>query len=238
MNATIKEWKIQKRGDDFMAKVFLGVGHGGKDPGAVGILTEKTVNLEMALACRDVLTRHGVEVMLSRDRDTDDSLQSRIKKCNNFNPDLAIDIHNNAGGGDGFEVYYHFKGGKSLELAQNIESEIKSIGQNSRGCKIKINRDADYFGFIRETNAPAVIVEGVFVDNPNDTEIADTIDEQRRFGIAYAHGILKTLGVTAVNQENKINVYRVQVGAFNDRQNAENMVKNLKDKGFTDAFIV
>ena len=63
-----------------MSKIFLGVGHGGSDPGAVGILTEKTVNLEMALACRDVLTRYGVQVMLSRDRDKDDSLQSRIKK--------------------------------------------------------------------------------------------------------------------------------------------------------------
>ena len=226
-----------------MSKVFLGVGHGGSDPGAVGILTEKTVNLEMALACRDYLEQYGVTVKLSRDRDTDDSLQSRIKKCNEFNPDLAIDIHNNAGGGDGFEVFYHYRGGKSLELAKNMENAVKSIGQNSRGVKTRLNDNkTDYFGFIRETNAPAVIAEGFFVDNPNDAEIGDTIDEQRAFGRAYAVGILKTLGIYTERVENKTqttqNVYRVQVGAFNDRKNAEKLIQELKNKGFKNAFIV
>lgn len=220
-----------------MKKVFLGVGHGGSDPGAVGILTEKVVNLEMALACRAYLVNNGVDVKLSRESDSDDSLNSRIKKCNAYNPDVAVDIHNNAGGGDGFEVYYHAGGGKSLDLAKNIESEIKSIGQNSRGCKIKLdNNKKDYFGFIRETSAPAVIVEGVFVDNPTDAQIADTIDEQRKFGIAYARGILKTLGINTNNQSSEI--YRVQVGAFKDKKNAENFVSELKQKGINDAFIV
>jgi len=223
-----------------MPKVFLGVGHGGRDSGAVGILTEKIVNLEMALACRDYLERYGVTVKLSRDHDTDDSLESRIRKCNEFNPDLAIDIHNNAGGGDGFEIFYHYRGGKSKELAQNIETAVKSIGQNSRGLKTRLNdNNTDYFGFIRETNAPAVIAEGFFVDNPKDAEIGDTIDEQRQFGKAYAEGILKTLGINTERIENKTQpMYKVQVGAFNDRKNAENMLETLKNKGFTDAFIV
>lgn len=226
-----------------MPKVFLGVGHGGKDPGAVGMLTEKTVNLEMALACRDYLINHGVAVKLSRERDTDDSLESRIRKCNEFNPDLAIDIHNNAGGGDGFEIFYHYRGGKSKELAQNIETAVKSIGQNSRGLKTRLNdNNTDYFGFIRETNAPAVIAEGFFVDNPTDAEIADTIDEQRAFGRAYAVGILKTLGINTERVENNTpttqTVYRVQVGAFSDKSNALKLQKQLIDIGFTDTFIV
>ena len=226
-----------------MSKVFLGVGHGGSDPGAVGVLTEKVVNLEMALACRDYLINHGVSVKLSRDFDFDDGLESRIQKCNDYNPDLAIDIHNNAGGGDGFEVYYHVGGGKSLELAKNLESEITAIGQNSRGCKVKLNDNkTDYFGFIRQTKAPAVIVEGVFVDNPKDTEIADTIDEQRKFGEAYARGILKSLGIYTDCVENNSsttqNVYRVQVGAFSDKSNALKLQKQLIDSGFTDTFIV
>lgn len=233
-----------------MFKVFIGVGHGGSDPGAVGILTEKTVNLEMALACRDYLETYGVNVMLSRDRDKDDSLQSRIKKCNDFNPDLAIDIHNNAGGGDGFEVFYHYRGGKSLVLAKNLENAVKSIGQNSRGVKTKLNDNkTDYFAFIRETFAPAVITEGFFLDNPKDTEIGDTIEEQRAFGRAYAVGILKTLGINTervdintervdINSQTSKKIYRVQLGAFNDRKNAEFLPQQLKLKGFNDPFIV
>ena len=93
--------------------------------------------------------------------DEDDPLTDEIKKRNAFNPNLAIDIHNNAGGGDGFEAYYHYNGGTSKTLAQNIEAEVKAIGQNSRGCKTRLNSGGtDYYGFIRETACPAVIVEG------------------------------------------------------------------------------
>ena len=53
-----------------MAKVFIGVGHGGSDPGAVASgAKEKDLNLSIALACRDELVRHGVEVMMSRTKD-------------------------------------------------------------------------------------------------------------------------------------------------------------------------
>ena len=47
-----------------MSKVFIGVGHGGTDSGAVGYLVEKEVNLVEALACRDFLEAHGVEVLM------------------------------------------------------------------------------------------------------------------------------------------------------------------------------
>ena len=141
-----------------MAKVFIGVGHGGNDPGAVGFLVEKEVNLVEALACRDFLESHGVEVSMSRTKDENDPVSAEIEKCNAFEPDLAIDVHNNSGGGKGFEAYYHYKGGLSKDLAENIEDEVKKIGQNSRGCKTKINSSgSDYYAFIRETICPAVI---------------------------------------------------------------------------------
>lgn len=180
-----------------MSKVFIGVGHGGKDPGAVGYIREEDVNLNMALACRDYLEANGVEVKMSRTKDEDDSLNEEIKECNTYAPALAIDVHNNAGGGNGFEVYHTIKGGVGKILAQNIEAEVKAIGQNSRGCKTKLNSkgNADYYGFIRLTNCPSVIVEGVFVDNKADAAQADTLEEQKAFGVAYAKGILKTLGI-------------------------------------------
>lgn len=177
-----------------MAKVFLGVGHGGSDAGAVKYLREEDVNLNMALGCEEYLKGQGVEVKLSRYKDEYDPTTDEIRECNAYKPDLAVDIHNNAGGGDGFECYYHHLGGNSIKLAKNIEKEVKAIGQNSRGCKTKLNKNGkDYYGFIRDTKAPAVITEGVFVDNKKDVQIADTVAEQKAFGVAIGKGIIATL---------------------------------------------
>ena len=121
-------------------KVFLGVGHGGIDGGAVANnVKEKDLNLSIAIACRDVLVKHGVLVRMSRAKDENDPLGEEIRECNAFAPDLAVDIHNNAGGGDGAEAFYHYGGGKSKSLAENVLAEIVKIGQNSRGAKIRKN---------------------------------------------------------------------------------------------------
>lgn len=216
-------------------KVFIGVGHGGSDPGAVANgVKEKDLNLSIAKACRDELKKHGVEVKMSRTKDENDPLIEEIKECNAFSPDLAVDIHNNAGGGDGAEVFYHYGGGKSKTLAENILSEIVKVGQNSRGAKVRKNSQGkDYYGFIRETSAPAVIVECAFVDNARDLKILATESDRQKVGQAIAKGILKTLGVEIQGER----LYRVQVGAYLLRSNAEDMQKKIKAVGF-DAFIV
>ena len=176
-------------------KVFIGVGHGGSDSGAVGYITEKDVNLTMATACRDFLTAYGVDVRMSRTKDENDTINEEVRECNAYGPDLAVDIHNNSGGGDGFEVFHTIHGGLGKVLAQNIEKQVKAIRQNSRGVKTRKGSRGDYYAFIRDTVCPAVICEGVFVDNKADAAQADTLAEQQAFGVAYAKGILDTLGL-------------------------------------------
>lgn len=217
-------------------KVFLGVGHGGSDSGAVGFLTEKVINLKMATYCRNYLEAAGVLVLMSRTGDENDPLTEEVKECNAFAPDLAVDVHNNAGGGDGFEVFYSCNGRLGLELAKNIEAEVKKIGQNSRGAKTRKNSSGkDYYGFIRNTACPSVICEGVFVDNKADAAAADTDSECRAFGEAYAKGILKTLGMKEPEPSEKL--YRVQVGAFRSKDNAAALLGKLQKAGFSDAYI-
>lgn len=173
-------------------------------------------------------------VKLSRTTDENDPLSEEINECNVYNPDLAVDIHNNAGGGEGAEAFFHYGGGRSKILAQKILAEVAKIGQNSRGAKIKKNSAGrDYYGFIRETNAPAVIVECAFVDNKADMQIIDTASEQKAMGAAIAKGILKTLGIAYKTPQ----IYRVQVGAYSDKAGAEALEKKLKQAGFP-AFIV
>ena len=181
-----------------MVKVYLDPGHGGSDPGAVKYVTERDVNLVMALACRDYLEANGVSVKMSRtSNSTNTSINDMAAEANKWGADYVVSIHNNAGGGDGFEVYHTIGGGKGKTLATNIEAEVKKIGQNSRGLKTKRNSSGtDYFGMIRLTSAPAVICEGFFVDNATDVKIADTAAEQKAFGYAYARGILKTAGIS------------------------------------------
>ena len=222
-------------------KVFIAVGHGGKDSGAVANgIKEKDVNLVIALACRQELVRHGVDVGMSRTKDEDD--KTTVKECNAFNPDYALDIHNNAGGGDGAEVFHHYGGGKSKTLAKNVlDSIVKETGQNSRGLKTKKNAfGKDYFEFIRETKCPAIIVECAFLDNKKDVKIIDTSIEQKDMGKAIAKGVLKELGIAW--KEEKVEttskkLYKVQVGSYSVKANAEAMVKKLKDDGY-DAVIV
>lgn len=218
-----------------MKKVFIGVGHGGSDSGAVANgFKEKDLNLAIALACKAELELHGVSVRISRTKDENDPVSQEITECNAFNPDLAVDIHNNAGGGDGAEVFHSVVGGTSTTLAANIIAEIKKIGQNSRGIKSRRNANgADHYGFIRETKAPAVIVECAFLDS-KDIQILDTKAEQTAMGVAIAKGILKTLGLA---QTESVRLYRVQVGAYRNRDNAEAMLKKLKSAGF-DGIIV
>ena len=220
-----------------MAKVFIGVGHGGSDPGAVANNTkEKDLNLSIALACRDMLEWYGVTVGMSRTKDENDPITEEIKECNAFSPDLAVDIHNNAGGGDGGEVFYHHGGGKGKTLAENILAEMVKVGQNSRGIKTRVNSQGkDYYAFIRNTSCPAVIVECAFVDNAQDLKILATESQRKTMGEAIAKGILKTLGIEI--QAEKATLYRVQVGAYLLKSNAEAMHKKLKAIGF-DAFIV
>lgn len=225
-----------------MSKIFIGVGHGGKDNGAVANgFKEDELNLSIALACRDELKRHGVEVGISREKDETDPLSDEIKECNAFAPDYAVEIHNNAGGGDGVEIYHHFGGGRGKTLADNILSEIISIGQNSRGLKTKKNSSGkDYYGWIRQTNAPAVLVECAFLDNKKDITVIDTAAKQKKMGIAIAKGVLKTLGIkwtaektaTEDKKNNEQKIYRVQVGAFSKLENAENLAQKLKAAGF------
>ena len=179
-------------------KVFISAGHGGSDSGAVGNgFKEKDLNLSIAMACGNYLKSKGVEVQMSRVKDEDDDLNQEARESNAFGPDLTVSIHNNAGGGDGVEAWYSIVGGLGKTCAENILAEVVKIGQNSRGAKTrKGSNGRDYYGFIRQTKAPAVIVECAFVDNATDIQIIDTEPERVAMGEAIAKGILKTLGIT------------------------------------------
>lgn len=209
-----------------MPKVFLSAGHGGSDPGAVtNGLHEKVINLNALLACREELVRHGVTVVCSRTTDADDPVAQEVKEANSSKADIAVSFHANAGGGDGFEAYYYDTNAGGKKLAGLCEKHVKTIGQNSRGIK-----SGNHLYFVRNTSMTSVLVESFFVDNSTDKRIGDTILEQKTFGIAYAKAILEYLGIK-YNPKNTT-TYRVQVGAYSSKENAEAMRDRLTKAGF------
>ncbi len=177
-------------------RVFICVGHGGSDAGAVGHVVEKRVTLEISLAAKAELKRNGVVVGISRIRDEEDGLSKEVNMANAFGADVVIAVHANAGGGDGFEAYVQTNryAGRSRSIARNIESRVVAMGQNSRGIKTKLGSHGDYYYWLRNVKAPTVLLEGFFVDT-SDAYDFDTKAEQAALGKAYAHGILDYLGI-------------------------------------------
>ena len=207
-----------------MVKVFLSAGHGGTDPGAVGNgLYEKAINLNTLLTCKSELERHGVNVICSRTKDENDPVTQEVKEANASDADIAVSFHINAGGGDGFEVFYYKNSSEGKKLAGLCEKYVKTLGQNSRGLKV-----GDHLHFIKKTTMPAVLVESFFIDNSQDKTIGDTLAEQTAFGEAYAKAILEYIGVPYCAKK----LYRVQVGAYSNKANAETMKTKLKAAGF------
>lgn len=224
-----------------MAKVFLSAGHGGSNPGAVANgLIEKNINLNTLLACKEVLEKHGVIVVASRIKDENDDVYEEVREANESGADFAVSFHANAGGGDGFEVFYHTSNTKGKKLALLCEKYVKEIGQNSRGVK-----SGNHLYFVKNTKMMAVLVESFFLDNKLDMAIGDAAEEQRAFGVAYAKAILEYLGIAYIGsgyvlpkeETEKDKLYRVQVGAYSVKENAERKLKELKSAGF-DGFIV
>lgn len=229
-------------------RVFIGVGHGGKDPGALKYIKEADANLQMALGLKAELERHGIIVGVSRLKDEDDPLTEEIKEANAFAPDVAVECHNNAGGGDGFEVYHQTNGyaTKSIKLAQCIEARVVASGQKSRGVKTRLNGSGtDYFGWCRQVKAPAVLCEGFFVDNATDSRDYNTAAKQQAFGRVYAWGVLDYLGIAIKPQVDKPAgkpveqpqadkklLYTVQVGAFASAKSAADLYAKLSDMGY------
>lgn len=217
-----------------MPKVFLSAGHGGSDPGAVANgLKEKDINLQTLLACNDVLVRHGVTTVLSRNKDENDPVQEEVREANASGADLAVSFHNNAGGGDGFEAYYYSKSSKGKKLAELCEKYVKQLGQNSRGVKAR-----DGLMFIGKTTMTAVLTEGFFLDNAKDMQIGDMVAEQKAFGVAYAKAILEYYGIPYKDEkpvfsdgEEPDTLYRVQLGLYKNKANALETVAKAKAAG-------
>ncbi len=186
------------------AVILLDPGHGGDDPGALGIgeqVRESDINLAVAYAARDALRAKGATVYLTRQGNESLSLDERKSMAQSAEPDLFVSIHSNGSENKsaiGTSVYYYK--GFSQPLANNIYGEMIKVFKNNlyygqQELYDDLADGARYYPFAvtRIEDCPSVLIETGYVTN--DAECYKLIESSTHqlFGQAIADGIEKTL---------------------------------------------
>ena len=125
-------------------------------------------------------------------------LTDRIAHVNKHGYDLAMEIHLNASGGTGSEVYYKHKSASGKKLAAAISKSIaNTFGIRDRGAKVKINpsNGTDYFGFVRSCKCESLLIETVFIDTASDRKHVETAAGQRQCAEAIVKAIADFYGI-------------------------------------------
>ena len=206
-------------------KIYINPGHSDRDPGAVGYETERKLNVTVSNHMRDYLLSH-YECEIRMNPGTMGGLYDICADANNWGADFFVSNHFNAGGGDGYEALVYSE--KNIPVGKIFEKHVLALGQNSRGVKVRPG-----LVVLRDTKMIAVLNEGAFVDTKKDIEDWNDDAELKKLGEAYAKATAEYLGL----EEKPTKLYRVQVGAFSVKANAENMLKKLKADGY-EGFIV
>lgn len=125
-------------------------------------------------------------------------LTDRIAHVNKHGYDLAMEIHLNASGGTGSEVYYKHKSASGKKLAAAISKSIaNTFGIRDRGAKVKINpsNGTDYFGFVRSCKCESLLIETVFIDTASDRKHVETAAGQRQCAEAIVKAVANFYGI-------------------------------------------
>ena len=212
-----------------MAKVFLSPSNQYDNRYAYGNTTEGEQCGKIAEACKVALERSGMQVKLMHD----ESMQEKVAASNAFDADLHVPIHTNAFNGtvSGTRMFCFNNSGNGMRACKAIFNRLAPV---TPGTSENIRVDASLYE-VRVPSAPTAYIEVDFHDVP---AVAKWIVEHTRdIGEAIARGICDYFGVTFKAPEkpkptttNKL--YRVQVGAFAVRANAEKMLARLKAAGF------
>ncbi len=230
--------------------------HAGHNPagkvacGAVGLINESTENRRVKDEVISQLRELGHTVYdctVDNGTGQSDILKKIVAKCNSHTADLDVSIHFNSGAADqkgngkttGVETFMYSVSSKSKTYADTVCQEIAALGFTNRGVKCSTS-----LYFLKNTKAPAMLIECCFVDDKDDVEKYDYF--------SMASAIVKGItgqSVQHVPESKPVGsgeetatgptgaLYRVQVGAYSKKGNADAMADKLRKEGF-DAFIV
>ena len=236
-------------------KVWIDPGHGGSASGAVkGSRMEKDDTLKLAKLVKAAFERCGISTVMTRTTDVFVSLKDRTDLENKNNCDLAVSLHRNSAADSsacGVETWMHSKAPASyIKWGEDVLKELEKVGvSKNRGVKKGFTGDANSdYAVNRDTKSPSMMIELGFISNDKDNG-----DYDKNLN-AYSEAIVKACcnylgakytenkpassgtGNTTNTGTNGGTLYRVQVGAFENKENAEKLRDELKAKGYS-AFI-
>ena len=186
--------------------VYLDAGHGGYDPGASYFgISEKSLTLAIQSRVKAKLEAEGYQVVTTRTSDTYVDLIDRSRAANASESDIFVSIHINASGSSaaqGIETYYYqpyaeypsrinatyHANPTRLSMSDTLANAIQSSLINATGAQNQgVKRQT--FAVLRETTAPAVLLELGFLSNPQEAARLNTSAYQETLANAIVAGI-------------------------------------------------
>lgn len=184
--------------------VIIDPGHGGSDPGKVGInqALEKDINLQIGWKVYDSLTTLGYGVLMTREDDNgmDESgemskvedLEARVTLINDTTPELVVSIHQNSYSSEsvsGAQVFYYTNSSEGEVAAQLLQEALLEVdSDNTRQIK-----DNDTYYLLKRTQVPTVIVECGFLSNASEADKLIEDSYQQEIAEAIVRGIVAYL---------------------------------------------
>lgn len=188
--------------------VVIDAGHGGFDPGKVGInmALEKDINLSIAFKLKTLLEFHDIKVIMTREEDKDlsssrrssyemkrEDMKARIDIINSSDAMLAISIHQNSftqSSVKGAQVFYYVNSDEGRDLAETIQDCLKETIDDGNHRLAKAN--STYY-LLKASKCPLVIVEGGFLSNRDEAEKLCNDEYQNKIAWAIHLGVLDYL---------------------------------------------
>lgn len=217
-------------------KIYLSPSSQPANTYAVGKTNEQEQCRKIAAVARDALIRCGFEVKAGMDG----TMYTRVRESNNWKADAHIPIHTNAHNGKtmGFRGFYYKKNGEGHKLVDAIMTTVAPLTPGTSD-----GLSAQNFYELGASNAPCAYLELGFHDAKKEAQYI--IDHTQELGEAICKGVCNHFEVKYVPPANaggpikeadkatvKKTVYRVMVGSYSTKANADKMLKKLKEDGY------
>lgn len=197
--------------------VVLDAGHGGGDPGKVGVgdVIEKEINLEIAQKVEQLLKKEKVKVIMTREEDAmlagEDGtgtktadMKERVRIINDEAPQLAVSIHQNSYQDavvHGAQVFYYSGSSEGETAAKVMQNALLSLDEdNTRQAKAN-----NTYYLLKRTEVPTIIVECGFLSNPEDAMNLSNEEYQDMVAEAICKGILEIIGKESSEEDKENN---------------------------------
>lgn len=194
--------------------VVVDAGHGGPDPGKVGVngALEKEINLSIAERLKYLLEQNDVLVIMTREEDKDlasenasnrknEDLRARIKHLQEVAPVLMVSIHQNSYPEpevSGAQVFYYSSSQEGKYLGTRIQESLKRELKDGNHRVAKANKD---YYMLKKADCPAVIVECGFLSNPNEAALLMQEEYQEKLAFSICLGILDYMNTVEYAKE-------------------------------------